>query len=616
MDRRGTTGRLAVGVVMALLMGGCAGSATSPPPPSSPPASSPSSGTPSPAAATKAPDVDLGGLSVGVFALGVTTNAFFAVDATGNLYLPGGSEGAALVKVAPDGAILARWAGLEVVEGVPDTVVGIAIEPGTGDVFVADTSADKVVHLAPDLTVQESWGSTGTEPGQFISPGGVAFDPQGRLLVADVGNDRVQVFSRDGTVGDAWDAPGGTTALAGLTTDLDGNVYVSAWQPLILGVSAGELVKLAPDGSPALTLEQVNGSTLTYPDTAVDADGNIYVADAWLGLLKLSPSGEQLATWKIPGGGNAAVAVRVAPSGSIYTLACDPAGGRCEIAAFTPDGKPLAAWHASTEASHPGAKIDVGGHGLYLQCAGTGSPTIVWEAGAFGSGRLETAQYLMGRLSRIGRVCVYDRAGLGLSDPGPDEEFTNWAQTVDDLHTLLQKGDVPGPYVLAGYSYGGLLAKVFAYTYPGEVSGLVLIDPANEDEFAGPVDPMAPYGITSCTDSTCPVFDDIAAVHALTKGKVAGSLGALPLVVLSHSPDHPFWAPEYDAYWLELGTETATASSNAVHVVASRSSHPIPFAQPALVIEAIGQVMAAAGAADHALAACGAAFTQLGGQCQ
>ena len=247
--------------------------------------------------------------------------------------------------------------------------------------------------------------------------------------------------------------------------------------------------------------------------------------------------------------------------------------------------------------------VDVGGHSLYLQCVGSGSPTIVWEAGAQGSGWLNTAQYLMGKLAETSRVCVYDRAGLGWSDPGPYEELSHWSQVVTDLHTALAKAGEKGPYVMAGHSYGGLLARLFALTYPKEVAGVVAVDPSPEDE--------------TCTNAPCPLSPDVQAMRKLEGGKVAGSLGDLPLVVISHSPDLPFWDPaSHDATWEQLGAETVTASSNARHVIASWSTHLIPYSQPGLVIEAVRQVVAAARASDHALPACGAAFTELGGLCE
>ncbi len=613
-------GRLVVGVSIVSLLAGCAGSATASPPPSSAPsagapsssvptspaatAATPAAEAPSASAITAAATIELRGFSVRPFGLAVTTSAYFAVDAAGNVYLPGGSKGAALVKMAPDGTVLARWAGLDVVPGQPDTVVGIAIDPASGDVWATDTTADAVVHLAPDLTQKGTWGSSGPGTGQFFSPGGIAIDPLGNIVVADMGNDRIETFTPDGAMMSAWDAPGGKTAPVDVTTDASGNVYVSGVQPHMFAVTGGKIVKLSSSGSVELALPDAAGlAALTFPSAAVDAAGNIYDADAFLGLVKFSADGRQLGTWPIDGGGQAAVAVRVAPSGNIYTLACLGPNGQCTLAEYTPDMQRIATWHASTPVDHPGTMVDVGGHRLYLQCVGSGSPTIVWEAGAQASGWMGTAQYLMGRLAETSRVCVYDRAGLGWSDPGPYEEMSHWSQVVTDLHTALEKAGEKGPYVLAGHSYGGLLARLFTLTYPKEVAGVVAVDPSSEDE--------------TCADAPCPQSPDVQAMRKLEGGKLAGSLGDLPLVVISHAPDLPFWEPaSHDAAWEQLGAQAVTASSNAVHLVASWSTHMIPYAQPGLVIEAVRQVVAAARASNHALPACGPAFTELGGLCQ
>jgi len=86
--------------------------------------------------------------------------------------------------------------------------------------------------------------------------------------------------------------------------------------------------------------------------------------------------------------------------------------------------------------------------------------------------------------------------------------------------------------------------------------------------------------------------------------------------VLSHDPTVLFSTPDYDAYWQQMGADTATASSNAVHVTSGWSGHAIPYVHPALVVEALKQLVAADQATDHTLAACGTAFTELGGVCQ
>jgi hypothetical protein len=116
-----------------------------------------------------------------------------------------------------------------------------------------------------------------------------------------------------------------------------------------------------------------------------------------------------------------------------------------------------------------GQLIDVGGHRLYLNCTGSGSPTVVLEPGA---GLMSADLELIApAVARDTKVCVYDRAGRGWSEPANTPQ--DGAQTATDLHTLLQRGNVPGPYVLAGHSFGGLYALTFAARYPEDVAGMV-----------------------------------------------------------------------------------------------------------------------------------------------
>jgi alpha-beta hydrolase superfamily lysophospholipase len=125
--------------------------------------------------------------------------------------------------------------------------------------------------------------------------------------------------------------------------------------------------------------------------------------------------------------------------------------------------------------------IDVGGHRLYLNCTGSGSPTVVLEPGA---GMMSSELgWIAPAVARDTRVCVYDRAGRGWSDPANNVQ--DGAQIAADLHTMLQRGNVPGPYVLAGHSFGGLYALTLAARYPEDVAGLVLVDstaPASDPE--------------------------------------------------------------------------------------------------------------------------------------
>ena len=129
----------------------------------------------------------------------------------------------------------------------------------------------------------------------------------------------------------------------------------------------------------------------------------------------------------------------------------------------------------------PGRLIDVGGHRLHVNCTGTGSPTVVLQAG--GGLMSSDLGWIAPAVASETRVCVYDRAGRGWSDPVTTRQDA--AQIAADLHTLLRRANVPGPYVLAGHSFGGLYVLTSAARYPDEVAGLVLIDttqPATEPE--------------------------------------------------------------------------------------------------------------------------------------
>ncbi len=127
----------------------------------------------------------------------------------------------------------------------------------------------------------------------------------------------------------------------------------------------------------------------------------------------------------------------------------------------------------------PGRLVDAGGHLLHLNCTGSGTPTVILE-GAAGEFSLAWA-LVQPKVSAFTRVCSYDRAGYAWSDPGPQPR--TMAQISFELHTALAHAREPGPYVLAGASFGGAIARVFTRTYPGDVSGLVLVDSTHENGF-------------------------------------------------------------------------------------------------------------------------------------
>src|SRR5215217_6068545 len=120
----------------------------------------------------------------------------------------------------------------------------------------------------------------------------------------------------------------------------------------------------------------------------------------------------------------------------------------------------------------PGQLVDVGGHRMHIYCTGSGSPTVILEPGQGGAS--SDSGWVAPTLARDSTVCVYDRAGRGWSDPADDPQDA--ARIAADLHTLLERAQVPGPYVLAGHSLGGLYVQTFAATYPDQIAGLVLLD--------------------------------------------------------------------------------------------------------------------------------------------
>ena len=124
----------------------------------------------------------------------------------------------------------------------------------------------------------------------------------------------------------------------------------------------------------------------------------------------------------------------------------------------------------------PGQLVDVGGYRLHVYCVGQGSPTVVLDAG-LGAFSLDWGA-VQPQIATTTRVCAYDRAGLGWSEPGPRPRSPE--QFADELHTLLTNAGVEGPYVFVAHSISGKTARLFASQHPDDVAGMVLIDARHE----------------------------------------------------------------------------------------------------------------------------------------
>lgn len=259
-------------------------------------------------------------------------------------------------------------------------------------------------------------------------------------------------------------------------------------------------------------------------------------------------------------------------------------------------------------------RVDIGGYKLYIKCTGQGSPTVVFEAGYADDSRAWHA--VAPQVTPTTRTCVYDRAGTGNSDFRPGR-IGSGTVIVHELHALLNAAHIPGPYVLVGHAIGGLFVRLYAYTYPDEVAGLVLVDPSHE----GMCLAMASIVPTLCfqplVGNDGPIQDTFDQVRAADHDTIRGSLGSLPLIVLT-AATHGASAKlekQIEPVLLRLHSELATASSNSLHVLAHKSGHDIELDRPGVVVEAVSEVVAAVRTPPHLLPACGHAFEAVGGTC-
>ena len=245
-----------------------------------------------------------------------------------------------------------------------------------------------------------------------------------------------------------------------------------------------------------------------------------------------------------------------------------------------------------------GDLVDVGGRQLYVECVGSGTPTVSLKRG------LATARGLDG--SAAGdrphtRTCAYDRAGLGDSDPIPGVHDAG--DEIRDLERLLDRGGIEPPYVLVGHSYGGLLARLFAHAHPDQTGGAVLIDANGRDAWrrglAGWPKTLAPKRRRAWAQ---PIAHGVDSRASAALDRDIRSLGDTPLVVLTAAHDRelgPFQdlPPEIYRRWRRLGrvmqTELAGLSSDHAHVLALRSDHFIYRDQPLVVMAAVRAVVRA-----------------------
>lgn len=258
------------------------------------------------------------------------------------------------------------------------------------------------------------------------------------------------------------------------------------------------------------------------------------------------------------------------------------------------------------EARAPGGMlVDIGGRRLYMTCMGEGSPTVILEHGM--ATESDSWAQVQPAVAEFTRVCAFDRASRGKSDPAPRPRTS--MDMVADLHALLVSANVPGPYILVGNSLGGFNARLYAHTYPDEVVGLVLVDSMHPDQFARiekalpPETPQDPEDFKAFRRSFTQDYKDPAKnpegfdqLASHEQVRAVTTLGDLPMIVLAASEfririPEPRFGSYMQNMWHELQRDLAGLSSNSKFVAVENSGHFIQMDQPQVVTAAIRELV-------------------------
>jgi pimeloyl-ACP methyl ester carboxylesterase len=279
----------------------------------------------------------------------------------------------------------------------------------------------------------------------------------------------------------------------------------------------------------------------------------------------------------------------------------------------------------------PGQRVNVVSAGsslwMHINCSGQGTPTVVLDSGLGDS--FISWEKVQPQIAKFTRVCSYDRAGIGYSDPSPRARMSQ--VIAEELHALLEAAQISPPYVLVGHSMGGYDVRVFAGRYRSEVAGMVLVDASHpeqekrlpvelggmeaswlrEAEFLALTMPLGVPRLLGLCDEN-PVARAVecnfhtaregvkemkAFRESASQAAASGSLGDVPLIVLSHDPDKPsaelpadLVKPTNDA-WEKMQEEMAHLSTRGTQSIAKGSAHYIQVDRPDAVIDAVRTVV-------------------------
>jgi len=264
--------------------------------------------------------------------------------------------------------------------------------------------------------------------------------------------------------------------------------------------------------------------------------------------------------------------------------------------------------------------VDIGGgRQMYMECSGTGSPTVVLVSGGRNAGDIwsvtadpKNERPVFAEVARFTRVCAYDRPGTirqddKLSPSAPVEQPTSAKPAAADLDALLRASGEPGPYVLVGHSFGGPIVRLYAGAHPAEVGGLVLVDALSEDLWNG----LTPKqeGVFEELNAAPPGShaEDLDHPAIFQQLRESPPVPPVPMIVLT--ADRPQLTAEVlasgqlpagvdqefaDALWaaqLAAQDKLAKKFPGAEHITNTNSTHYIHSEQPQLVTDSIRQVV-------------------------
>jgi pimeloyl-ACP methyl ester carboxylesterase len=201
----------------------------------------------------------------------------------------------------------------------------------------------------------------------------------------------------------------------------------------------------------------------------------------------------------------------------------------------------------------PGKMVDIGSYAIHLNCVGSGSPTVVFEADLDQYGSLSWVP-VQEAIGEITRACSYDRAGILWSEPGP---LPRDGETIArELHAVLNAAGEEGPYLLVGHAFGGAYMRIFAGKYPDDVSGMVLLESSHPEMLTR----FAEYGVR-------PEIPDrkirpliLLLSHLGSPGRYKGNIYNLPLEI--YDPVQAFF-PESSMAWFDEEVESPNTLAQA-----------------------------------------------------